>query len=202
MQQEAKDRYYREMQENRQPTQTELNGIIHIETNHPRSSIIIIRADDIEDNKKKPLNEINRLTNSEQSIRDSTIDENAENTTLNEEIKFLTHDDVKINNDLLTIDEKYREVQNESRTDDTNSESDKSFDVYDKENSCLKQLYPEPYDQFYDKLRLYEKLAEVFIVCLGVRQNVRLGPTGFRTFSRLVYIDQLIHTYRKNPKKI
>ena len=174
------------MQENRQPTQTELNGIIHIETNHPRSSIIIIRADDSEDNKKKPLNEVNRPTNSGKSVRDSTIEETDEMGNLNEEIKFLTHDDVNKRNDLLTSEEKYREEHNHSRTTDTSLDSDKSFDVYDKENSCLRQLYPEPYEAYYEKLRLYEKLAEVFIVCLGVRQNMRLGPTGFRTFSRLV----------------
>ena len=185
MQQEAKDRYYREMQENRQPTQTEMNGIIHIETNHPRSSIIIIRADETEDSKKKPLNEVNRPTNSGNSVRDSTIEEEMGN--LNEEIKFLTHDDVNKRNDLLTSEERYREEHNHSRTTDTSGDSEKSFDVYDKENSCLRQLYPEPYDAYYEKLRLYEKLAEVFIVCLGVRQNMRLGPTGFRTFSRFVF---------------
>lgn len=191
MQQEAKERYYREMEENRQPTQTELNGIIHIETNHPRSSIIIIRADETEDTKKKPINEIIRQTKSEESNRDDIIEENDENKILKDELKYLTQDDIERTNDGFTKEEKYREELNESRNDDTNSESEKSIDIYDPDNSCLKLLYPEPYDQYYEKLRLYEKLADVFMVCLGVRQTLRLGPTGFRTFSRFVLIDVL-----------
>ena len=35
------------------PTQTEKNGMIHVETNHPRSSIVIIRAEDNEEKSKK-----------------------------------------------------------------------------------------------------------------------------------------------------
>jgi hypothetical protein len=37
---------------------------------------------------------------------------------------------------------------------------------------------------YFYSLRIYEKLAEVFMVSLGVRATQRLGPTGFRTFSR------------------
>ena len=190
MQKEATERYYREMEETRQPTQTELNGIIHVETNHPRSSIIIIRADQ-EDN-KKPLSDEIALISPEQSNTNNTADEYEEQRNLNEQIKYLTVDDINRTNNSLTAEddeEKYRDVRVDSRNDDTdNSESEKSVDIYDKENSCLKVLYPDPYDQYYDKLRLYEKLADVFMVCLGVRQNMRLGPTGFRTFARSVLI--------------
>lgn len=185
MRQEATERYYRELEENRQPTQTELNGIIHVETNHPRSSIIIIRADDQDERKKDPLNELN-LSNSVQS-NNNAADEYEENKKLTDGVKFLTEEDLNRTNDSLTTgnNERDREDVNPSRNDDTdNSESEKSVDIYDRDNSCLKALYPDPYDQYYEKLRLYEKLAEVFMVCLGVRQNMRLGPTGFRTFSR------------------
>ena len=188
MQKEATERYYREMEESRQPTQTELNGIIHVETNHPRSSIIIIRADD--EDTKKPLPDEVRLISAGTNNRNNNSDEYEEGRNINEEIKLLTVEDINRTNNSMTAEdeeEKYREVHTESRNDDTdNSESEKSIDIYDKDNSCLKLLYPEPYDQYYDKLRMYEKLADVFLVCLGVRQNMRLGPTGFRTFARLV----------------
>ncbi|KAL4218832.1 hypothetical protein ACF0H5_021420 [Mactra antiquata] len=50
--------------------------------------------------------------------------------------------------------------------------------------SSLKQIYPEHFAGKYESLRLYEKLADVFMVALGVRATQRLGPTGFRTFAR------------------
>lgn len=48
---------------------------------------------------------------------------------------------------------------------------------------CLKQVYPKYAKQF-NYLRLVERIAALFIRFLGVKGNMRLGPTAFRTFIR------------------
>ncbi|XP_029941270.1 tubulin polyglutamylase TTLL11 [Salarias fasciatus] len=48
---------------------------------------------------------------------------------------------------------------------------------------CLKQVYPKYAKQF-NHLRLVERIAALFIRFLGVKGNMRLGPTAFRTFIR------------------
>ncbi|TWW66326.1 Tubulin polyglutamylase TTLL11 [Takifugu flavidus] len=48
---------------------------------------------------------------------------------------------------------------------------------------CLKQVYPKYAKQF-NHLRLVERIAGLFIRFLGVKGNMRLGPTAFRTFIR------------------
>ncbi|CAG05223.1 unnamed protein product, partial [Tetraodon nigroviridis] len=48
---------------------------------------------------------------------------------------------------------------------------------------CLKQVYPKYAKQF-SHLRLVERVAGLFIRFLGVKGNMRLGPTAFRTFIR------------------
>ncbi|KAM3873739.1 tubulin polyglutamylase TTLL11 [Diretmus argenteus] len=48
---------------------------------------------------------------------------------------------------------------------------------------CLKQVYPKYAKQF-NYLRLMERVTALFIRFLGVRGNMRLGPTAFRTFIR------------------
>ncbi|KAL4004487.1 phosphoethanolamine N-methyltransferase [Sarotherodon galilaeus] len=48
---------------------------------------------------------------------------------------------------------------------------------------CLKQVYPKYFKQF-NYLRLVERIAALFIRFLGVKGNMRLGPTAFRTFIR------------------
>lgn len=48
---------------------------------------------------------------------------------------------------------------------------------------CLKQVYPKYAKQF-NFLRLMERIAALFIRFLGVKGNMRLGPTAFRTFIR------------------
>lgn len=48
---------------------------------------------------------------------------------------------------------------------------------------CLKQVYPKYAKQF-NYLRLVERIAKLFIRFLGVKGNMRLGPTAFRTFIR------------------
>ncbi|XP_041667723.1 tubulin polyglutamylase TTLL11 [Cheilinus undulatus] len=48
---------------------------------------------------------------------------------------------------------------------------------------CLKQVYPK-YTKQFNYLRLVERTAALFIRFLGVKGNMRLGPTAFRTFIR------------------
>ncbi|XP_076014734.1 tubulin polyglutamylase TTLL11 [Genypterus blacodes] len=48
---------------------------------------------------------------------------------------------------------------------------------------CLKQVYPK-YTKQFNHLRLVERIATLFIRFLGVKGNMRLGPTAFRTFIR------------------
>lgn len=48
---------------------------------------------------------------------------------------------------------------------------------------CLKQVYPK-YARQFKHLRLVERIAGLFIRFLGVKGNMRLGPTAFRTFIR------------------
>uniref|UniRef100_A0A665WXE2 Tubulin tyrosine ligase-like family, member 11 n=1 Tax=Echeneis naucrates TaxID=173247 RepID=A0A665WXE2_ECHNA len=48
---------------------------------------------------------------------------------------------------------------------------------------CLKQVYPK-YTKQFNFLRLVERIAALFIRFLGVKGNMRLGPTAFRTFIR------------------
>lgn len=48
---------------------------------------------------------------------------------------------------------------------------------------CLKQVYPK-YTKQFNYLRLVERIAALFLRFLGVKGNMRLGPTAFRTFIR------------------
>ncbi|XP_061658218.1 tubulin polyglutamylase TTLL11 isoform X1 [Syngnathoides biaculeatus] len=47
----------------------------------------------------------------------------------------------------------------------------------------LKQVYPK-YSRQFGHLRLVERIAALFVRFLGVKGNMRLGPTAFRTFIR------------------
>lgn len=48
---------------------------------------------------------------------------------------------------------------------------------------CLKQVFPK-YTKQFNYLRVVERIATIFLRFLGVKGNMRLGPTGFRTFIR------------------
>lgn len=52
---------------------------------------------------------------------------------------------------------------------------------------CLKQVYPK-YTKQFNYLRLVERIAALFIRFLGVKGNMRLGPTSFRTFIRYSFL--------------
>ncbi|XP_074547098.1 tubulin polyglutamylase TTLL11 [Halichoeres trimaculatus] len=59
----------------------------------------------------------------------------------------------------------------------------KSLDDGALPSLCLKQVYPK-YTKQFNYLRLVERTAALFIRFLGVKGNMRLGPTAFRTFIR------------------
>nr|XP_023843184.1 tubulin polyglutamylase TTLL11 [Salvelinus alpinus] len=48
---------------------------------------------------------------------------------------------------------------------------------------CLKQVFPK-YTKQFSYLRTVERITALFLRFLGVKGNMRLGPTGFRTFIR------------------
>ncbi|XP_035040794.2 tubulin polyglutamylase TTLL11 [Hippoglossus stenolepis] len=60
---------------------------------------------------------------------------------------------------------------------------DKGSDEGALPSLCLKQVYPK-YTKQFNYLRLVERIASLFIRFLGVKGNMRLGPTAFRTFIR------------------
>ncbi|XP_063422451.1 tubulin polyglutamylase TTLL11-like isoform X1 [Mytilus trossulus] len=95
--------------------------------------------------------------------------------------------------DLSEVDMPKMELDSEmseSHDDDTNHEEDSHEDDHDhdsptsRKESCLKHIYPAIYDDEFERLRLLERVAELFRFCLGVRGSLRIGPTGFRTFAR------------------
>ncbi|KAM4662215.1 tubulin polyglutamylase TTLL11 isoform 2-T2 [Discoglossus pictus] len=48
---------------------------------------------------------------------------------------------------------------------------------------CLKQVFPK-YSKQFNYMRVVERMAAVFIRFLGIKDTMKMGPTGFRTFIR------------------
>ncbi|RUS91703.1 hypothetical protein EGW08_000529, partial [Elysia chlorotica] len=61
---------------------------------------------------------------------------------------------------------------------------DSSDEEEEEEESCLKEIFPAVYGELYEEQRIVERLADIFIACLGVKGCLRLGPTMFRLFAR------------------
>ncbi|XP_024918355.1 tubulin polyglutamylase TTLL11 isoform X2 [Cynoglossus semilaevis] len=60
---------------------------------------------------------------------------------------------------------------------------ERSLDEGTLPSLCLKQVYPK-YSKQFNYLRLLERIASLFLRFLGVKGNMRLGPTAFRMFIR------------------
>lgn len=60
---------------------------------------------------------------------------------------------------------------------------------------CLKQVFPKYAKQF-NYLRLVDRMANLFIRFLGIKGTMKLGPTGFRTFIRLVRSASFLELWR------
>lgn len=274
-QREEEEKKRKEQDESRPPAQMERDGVIHVETQHPRSSIVIIRSQEDDDPPKKINhgssfllpNVHNMFSNRDEndyfmndqnhnSIQNEEIEglsfaykertdfvdkeEGDENDTLQDNVRADVEDTIDTNTatsdnviyselkDSETVEEDVcvQEKEGNQETENSAGKSRNSYSTYENKNSrfsnksnfleaschgdgfnddnkmedssnsdeedfdtepyesCLKQLYPEPYEKKYESLRIYEKLAEVFVVSLGVRASQRLGPTGFRTFAR------------------
>ena len=61
---------------------------------------------------------------------------------------------------------------------------DSSDEEEEEEESCLKEIFPSIYGELLEEQRIVERLADIFIACLGVKGCMRLGPTMFRLFAR------------------
>lgn len=61
---------------------------------------------------------------------------------------------------------------------------DSSDEEEEEEDSCLKEIFPSLYSEQFKTQRIIERLADIFITCLGVKGCLRLGPTMFRLFAR------------------
>lgn len=61
---------------------------------------------------------------------------------------------------------------------------DSSDEEEEEEESCLKEIFPTLYSEMFKSQRIIERLADIFITCLGVKGCIRLGPTMFRLFAR------------------
>lgn len=80
-------------------------------------------------------------------------------------------------------------IHEEDDQDEDNDDHEHDHDTDSqsmKKESCLKHIYPAIYDDEYERLRLVERVADLFRFCLGVRGSLRMGPTGFRTFARYI----------------
>lgn len=251
LEKEAQQRQHRE--DNQPPVQLNHDGVIHVKTRHPRSSIVIIRADDEQPNKKKLMHQSsfllpnvrNMITNQDdvyyfrkldQNENDWGVDlmqtyehrtdfidkvEEIEGNDIDDQHSGNASSDVLIANDTeakqsgdhlksgefgesADSSQSKQEVGNSMQENEDGSHKDSFRDNAIEESSnsdddkvepepyqsCLKQLYPEPYKETFDSLRMYEKLSEIFLFCLGVRNIHRLGSTSFRTFARKCHLNQ------------
>nr|KAI8748784.1 tubulin polyglutamylase TTLL11-like; partial [Biomphalaria glabrata] len=65
-----------------------------------------------------------------------------------------------------------------------NSQEESSEEEYEEEESCLREIFPAVYGKSFEDERILEKIADIFISCLGVKGSMRMGPTMFRLFAR------------------
>lgn len=52
------------------------------------------------------------------------------------------------------------------------------------EESCLKQLYPDPYHEECDQFHILGRVAKLYMSNLGVRKSAGMSSASFRTFIR------------------
>ncbi|CAL1542730.1 unnamed protein product [Lymnaea stagnalis] len=78
-------------------------------------------------------------------------------------------------------DDKDNTAQPQVNSDQSGADSS---DDDKEEESCLREIFPSVYGESYTNERILEKLADIFISCLGVKGSMRLGPTMFRLFAR------------------
>ncbi|XP_064649478.1 tubulin polyglutamylase TTLL11-like isoform X2 [Lineus longissimus] len=86
-------------------------------------------------------------------------------------------------------EKKEEKVDNESndnetprpRTVDGNNNPEEEDE--DEEPSSIEQIYPQKYSE-YEEMRIYDRVANIFLQSVGVRGSLRMGGSGFRVFTR------------------
>ncbi|XP_074653946.1 tubulin polyglutamylase TTLL11-like isoform X2 [Tubulanus polymorphus] len=75
---------------------------------------------------------------------------------------------------------------NRQRTMVYNHEPDNTTNSSDWEDDddILEQIYPVKYAARYEHLKLFDRVTSIFQNCLGVKGSMRMGSSGFRTFTR------------------
>lgn len=101
-------------------------------------------------------------------------------------IKLISSTDEDQNEDMTPednheLDIVYREVEEDHHHPDGLEEAN-------LEENCLKQLYPEPYQEDCDQFRILERVARLYINNVGVKKAAGMGSSSFRTFIRSVFV--------------
>ncbi|KAK3088680.1 hypothetical protein FSP39_022293 [Pinctada imbricata] len=134
---------------------------------HQRTTILIINADEPDENKRE-VDVTHKMSEMHTDVDSS-------------------HGSSSVVKESEESDREDAEESERERQERLEEEDDRDFELFysnKMRNSCLKQLYPAVYDEEYERLRIIERVAGMFICCLGVRGSQRIGPTGFRTFAR------------------
>ncbi|KAJ8299907.1 hypothetical protein KUTeg_021426 [Tegillarca granosa] len=139
-----------------------------------RTHILIIKADE-SDEEKRERDVTQQMSEMSMDI-DMACDTNRDSVGTNETSEMEETDKQNNNNTSCDKDDVKSIISEEE-------EYEIDYSRW-KEECCLKQLYPAIYEEEYEHLRILERVAALFIFCLGVRGTQRIGPTGFRTFAR------------------
>lgn len=146
-----------------------------------RTHILIINADEPDESKReidvtRQMSEMNLDHYKEQGSTSARDLSEVDTPGRMEDVEMSdAHDDDTI----------HEEDDHDEENDDHEHDHHHDIDSQStKKESCLKHIYPAIYDDEYERLRLLERVADLFRFCLGVRGSLRMGPTGFRTFAR------------------
>ncbi|KAK6167216.1 hypothetical protein SNE40_021304 [Patella caerulea] len=129
-----------------------------------------------------------------QSAKDATsqssMDLNSNSESSNENSETSTYGETT--NEVTESNEQANENSESEpmETEETNENEEESYidgkikDEKDREPSCLREIYPSLYGTDYHPLHLLEKMADMFMSCIGIRGSSRLSSSGFRLFTR------------------
>jgi hypothetical protein len=91
--------------------------------------------------------------------------------------------------------------QLDSSDDEKSDKEDVISDVgdEDEEESCLKEIFPALYGDYFQNERIVEKLANIFIASLGLKGYLRRSPVMFRLFARYIFTISLCLSHHLSP---
>ena len=78
------------------------------------------------------------------------------------------------------------EETEEGTDDEVTTDSHVRDTTVHQRDSTLVRIYPDKYAEDFDILRVLDRAANIFIYCTGIRGSLRMGSTGFRSFTRCV----------------